>query len=80
MCFHVPNVLNYEIVSGGQRTTFIGTYLPPYTLDQLWDLEEALNILLGNYSIAVEGLNADIRRLKNLLIQQVAEFLVSSAW
>ena len=77
MRFHVPNVLSYEILSGGQRTTFIKTYLPPYTLDHLWDLEEALNILPGNYYIAIEGLDADIRRLKNPWIQQVTDFLAS---
>ena len=41
--FHRTNMLSYEIVSGGQRTLLIRVYLPPSTLDNIPDIEEALN-------------------------------------
>ena len=42
MHFHRPNMVKCKVVFGGQRTPFIGAYLPPSTLDHLPDLEEAL--------------------------------------
>ena len=46
-------------------------------INQLTDLEEALNQLPGKYKIVIVDLNLDIVRLQNPKIQKVADFLAS---
>ena len=52
-CFHGPNVVSCEIVTGIQRTTLIRAYLPPDNMDCLPDLEEAFNNFLGRDTIVM---------------------------
>ena len=64
-----------EVVAGDQKTTFIGAYLPPSTLDHLPDLEEDLNCFPGRDTIVLGGMNVDIDCLRNPRYQQVYNFL-----
>ena len=51
-CFHGPNVVIYEILSDGQRTSSIGAYLSFSTIDHLLDLEDVLNDSRGGTSLS----------------------------
>ena len=52
-------------------------YLPPYTIDHLPDLEEALNHFPGSYYIIVGGFKTNTGRLQNPQSQQVAYLMAS---
>ena len=43
MRFHGLNVVRCEFLYGGQQTPLIGYYLPLSTLDELPDIEEAMD-------------------------------------
>ena len=75
MLFHGPNLVSCKIISGGQHTLLIGAYLPLSNIDHLLNLEEAVNRFQWRDSISIWDLNADIGRLQNPRIQQVADFL-----
>ena len=77
MRFHGTDVVRCEIVSDAHRNLLIRVYHPPYTLDNLPDLEEALNRLQGREPIIMGDLNTDTGRLQNPCNQQLAIFLES---
>ena len=69
-------MVSYKVVARNQRTPLIGGYITPLTLEQLPDLEEALNRFPGREPVVLDP-NADIDRLRNPRDQQVADFLAS---
>ena len=52
-------MVSFEIVSSGNQTSLIRLFLNLSTLDNLPDLDEALNQLPGRDYIAIEDLNID---------------------
>ena len=77
MRFHGPNMAICKIVSSDQPVPIIGAYLPPSTLDNLPDSEEAMYQFLDRDPVLLGNLNTYIRCLRKLWDQQVAHFLVS---
>ena len=57
-------MVSYKVVARNQRTPLIGGYITPLTLEQLPDLEEALNRFPGREPVVLDP-NADIDRLRN---------------
>ena len=73
--FHGPNLVICEVVNDRKWTLIIGTYLPPYTLEKLMDLEEDLAHFRDQYTIVLGGLSSDIGKSQNPRRQQVADLL-----
>ena len=74
--FHGPKVVSSEVITDWKLTLIIGAYLPPYTLEHLPDLEEALTRFWYQDTIFMEDLNAKIGQAQNLRSQQVADLLM----
>ena len=74
--FCAPNVVICEVFTNRKRTLIIGAYLPPSTLKNLLDLEEALTRFRDQYPIVLGDLNANIFQAKNPCSQQVANILM----
>ena len=74
--FHGPNVVIYEVVSGGKSTTLIGSYLLPSTLKHLPNLEEYLFSFMYQDPIIMEYLKVDIGQAQNSQIQKVSDHLM----
>ena len=53
------NMVRCEVVNGGKWTLLIGAYLPPYTLENLLDLEEDLTRFWDQDPIVLGDLNTD---------------------
>ena len=77
MLFHGLNVVSCEVVSVRHHTPLIRSYLALSKLENLLDLEEALDIFLGKDPIVLRDLNAVIERMQNPRIQQVIDLLAS---
>ena len=69
MRFHVPNVVIYKVFTDGKQTPIIGAYLPPYTLEHLLDLEEALTCFWEQDPIVLGYLNSNIVQAHKLCRQ-----------
>ena len=63
--FHGKSVARCEVFTNGKWTPIIGTYLPPSTLENLPDLEEALELFQVQDPILLGNLSADIRKSQN---------------
>ena len=72
--FHGPNVLSFDFVAG-KRTHLIITYPPPYTLEHLLYLVEALKHFWDQNPIVLGELNANTQS-QNSRNQQVSELLM----
>ena len=60
MRFNGPNVVSSEVVTVVKLTPLIGAYLPPSTLENFLDLEEALICFWYQDTIVLWDLNAGI--------------------
>ena len=76
MHFQRLNVVSFEVFTGGKRTPLIGAHLPPFTLDNLPDLGEALTRFQNEYPIVVWDLNSNISYVHNPHSHQVADLLM----
>ena len=74
--FHGPNVVSCKIFGDSKGTPLIGTYLPPSTLENLLDLEEAMTWFEYQDPIVLWDLNADTVQAQNPRIQQVTNMLM----
>ena len=74
MCFHGPNVVSCEVVTG-KRNPRICPYLPNYTLEHLLYMEEALARFREQELILLGDLNVDIQS-HNPCSQKVTDFLL----
>ena len=68
-------MVSCKVVAGDHQTPLIDAYLTTSNLEQLTDLEEALNRLQGREPVVLGGQNAEIVRLRNPWDQHVADFL-----
>ena len=57
MHFHGLNRISCEVVTGKSRNPIVGAYLPPTTLINLPDIEEALERFRGQYPIVLGDIN-----------------------
>ena len=71
---HRLNVVHCEIVTGLTRTPLVGAYLTPSTLEELPDLEEALQHFKD--PIVLGYLNVDFNEARRLWSQCVSYLLV----
>ena len=62
---HGQNVVIYEVVSVGQRTSLIRAYLPHSNLEYLPDLEESLVRFRYQDPIVMRDLNTNIGQAHN---------------
>ena len=63
MCYHKPNVVSCQLVTGLTWTPIVASYLPPSTLDHLPDLEESLKRFKD--PIFLGYLNVDLNKARN---------------
>ena len=68
-------MVSCEVITKIQHTPIIGTYLPPSTLENLPDLEEALTCFRYRYPIVIGDLISDIGKPQNSCIQQFTDLL-----
>ena len=73
MCYNRTHVVSCEIVNRLTRTPIVGAYLPTLTLEDLSDLEEAMQrfrdpIFLGD-------LNVDLEKYRSMQSQQMSDLL-----
>ena len=79
--FHSTSVVICKVINYEKRTPTIGTYLPPSTLENLPDLEEALTCFRYQDPIVLGDLNDDIGQAQNpcsqaVSSQQIADLLM----
>ena len=72
---HGTNVVGYKVITGGQQTPTICTYLPTYTLEHLPDLEEALVRFWDKDTTVIGDISDDIGKPQNPRNQQVDGFM-----
>ena len=72
---HGPNVLSCLLITGTQRTPLIGAYLPPSSLDDLPDLEAALQRFPNSKPTLQGDLNVDLTDLTPKRTQEVHALL-----
>ena len=70
------NMLSCEVITDGKHTQIISKYLPPYILEHLPDLEEALTRFWYQDPILKGDLSANIFKTHNPHIQQVSDLLM----
>ena len=76
--FQGPNVVSCKVVTftNIKRTPVIGSYLPPYTLEHLPDLEEALVLFQEHNTIVLREIIANIGQGHNLRTHQVSDLIM----
>ena len=72
--YHGPNLERCKLVTRLTRTPLVGAYLPPFMLDHLPDLEEALKKFKD--TIFLRDLNIDIEKARIPRSQQMADLRV----
>ena len=76
MRFHRPNVVSCEIFTGPNQTPLVGAYLPPFTLENLTDVEEELQRFKGRDTIVLGYLNMDLDNSRILRSQRMSGLLM----
>ena len=74
--FHGPNMVSCEVISSSKRTPLVGAYLPPYTLEHLPNLYEALSHLQYQEPIVIWYLKDEIGKVQKPCSQKVAGLLM----
>ena len=73
--FHRLNLVSCKIVTGPTRTPRFGVYLTPSMMEQLPDVQEALQRFKGQGPIFLVDLNVDLDNARSSQIQRVADIL-----
>ena len=73
--FQGTNVVRCEVITNVQHNLIISTYLSPYTLNHISDLEDSLTCFRDQDTIVIGDCTANIGKLQNPCSQQVADLM-----